>query len=78
MEGETRRGGEASAEGAAMGFILTVGVMEDLAEKLKLLDYETGFCKSQGLRPLSRLVVVSTCLFRGHVQLDRRVDCHDE
>ena len=54
MEGEARRGGEGSAEGAAMGFMLSVVVMEDLVEKLKLLDYETEFCKKFGFRPFSR------------------------
>jgi hypothetical protein len=54
MDGDSRRGGDTSAEGAAMGFMLTVVVMEDLLEKLKLLDYETQFCKALGFRTLTR------------------------
>lgn len=29
-------------------------VMEDLLDKLKLLDYERHFCKAQNMKPLSR------------------------
>lgn len=54
MDGDGRRGGDTSAEGAALGFMVTVGVMEDLLEKLKLLDYEIEFCKALGFRPLTR------------------------
>ena len=54
MEGEARRGAETGADNASMGYILTVGVMEEVLEKLKLLDYETDFCKQWEFRPLSR------------------------
>ena len=54
MEGEARRGAETGADNASMGYMLTVGVMEEVLEKLKLLDYETDFCKQWGFRPLSR------------------------
>ncbi|KAL9965679.1 hypothetical protein ACROYT_G029517 [Oculina patagonica] len=54
MEGEARRGGDAAADNASMGYMLTVGTMEEVLEKLKLLDYETDFCKQMGFRPLSR------------------------
>lgn len=54
MESETRRGADAGADNASMGFVLTVGTMEEVLEKLKLLDYETDFCKQWGFRPLSR------------------------
>ncbi|CAH3190534.1 unnamed protein product [Porites evermanni] len=54
MEGEVRRGAETGADNASMGYMLTVGVMEEVLEKLKLLDYETDFCKQWGFRPLSR------------------------
>lgn len=54
MEGEGRRGADATADNASMGYMLTVGIMEEVLEKLKLLDYETEFCKQMGFRPLSR------------------------
>ena len=54
MEGEARRGAESGADNASMGYMLTAGVMEEVLEKLKLLDYETDFCKQWGFRPLSR------------------------
>ncbi|KAJ7323375.1 Intraflagellar transport protein 57 [Desmophyllum pertusum] len=54
MEGEVRRGGDAAADNASMGYMLTVVTMEEVLEKLKLLDYETDFCKQMGFRPLSR------------------------
>lgn len=61
MEGEARRGAEAGADNTSMGYMLTVGVMEEVQEKLKLLDYETDFCKSWGFRPLSRYEFVHLC-----------------
>lgn len=54
MDGEARRGADAGADNASMGYMLSVGVMEEVLEKLKLLDYETDFCKQWGFRPLSR------------------------
>lgn len=54
MEGEARRGADAATDNASLGYMLTVGVMEEVLEKLKLLDYETDFCKQMGFRPLSR------------------------
>lgn len=54
LEGEARRGADAAADNASLGYMLTVGVMEEVLEKLKLLDYETDFCKQMGFRPLSR------------------------
>ena len=45
MEGEARRGSDAGADNPAMGYMLSVGVMEEVMEKLKLLDYKTEFCK---------------------------------
>ena len=54
MDGEARRGAETGADNASMGYMLTVGVMEEVLEKLKLLDYETDFCKQWGFRSLSR------------------------
>ena len=52
MEGESRRGGGEGAD--TMVYMNTVGVMEELLEKLKLLDYESEFCKKMNLRPFSR------------------------
>ena len=34
MEGEARRGAETGADNASMGYMLTVGVMEEVLEKL--------------------------------------------
>ena len=53
-DGESRRGGDASSENAALSYLLTVGTMEDLFEKLKLLSYDTDFCKAFGFRPFTR------------------------
>ena len=61
MEGEVRRGADAAADNASLGYMLTVGVMEEVLEKLKLLDYETDFCKQMGFRPLSRFEFFYIC-----------------
>lgn len=53
-DGETRRGGEPLSENSALSYLLTVGTMEDLFEKLKLLNYETNFSKAYGFRPFTR------------------------
>jgi len=29
-------------------------IMDDIIEKLHLLDYQTKFCRAKGIRPLSR------------------------
>ena len=36
-------------------------VMEDLLDKLKLLDYEVEFVSELRMRPLNRLVIVPCC-----------------
>lgn len=64
MEGEARRGTDAAADNASMGYMLTVGTMEEVLEKLKLLDYETDFCKQMGFRPLTRYEFVLSLSLR--------------
>ena len=52
-EEETRRGdGGDLAPGAQ--FLNTFIVMEDVLDKLKLLDYESSFCKEWGFKPFAR------------------------
>lgn len=53
MEGESRRGGEAFVDGYS-AYMSTVAVMEEMLDKLKLLNYESEFCKKMGFRYLSR------------------------
>ena len=49
---EGRRGGELS-DNALLAHLVFVK-MEDLADRLKLLDYETRFCKQHKFKPFSR------------------------
>ena len=52
MEGETKRGAEA-ADVPGLAYVPFL-VMEDLLDKLKILDYERHFCRAQNMKPLSR------------------------
>lgn len=53
MEGEeARRTGELS-DNPLLAHLVFLR-MEDLMDKLKLLDYEHGFCKNLRFKPLSR------------------------
>ena len=54
MEDETRRGGEV-ADAPGLAYVNSFQTMEELLDKLKLLDYETDFCKGLGFKPFSRL-----------------------
>ena len=55
MADEARRGGaEAGAEIGPGQQHMHFVVMEDLLDKLKLMDYEEGFLKGLGFKPLSR------------------------
>ena len=49
---EGRRGGELS-DNPLLAHLVFVK-MEDLADRLKLLDYETRFCKQRKFKPFSR------------------------
>jgi hypothetical protein len=53
MEGESRRGGDSTVDGYS-AYMFTVAVMEEMLDKLKLLNYESEFCKKMGFRYLSR------------------------
>lgn len=53
MEGESRRGGDPAVDGYS-AYMLTVAVMEEMLDKLKLLNYEREFCKKMGFRYFSR------------------------
>lgn len=72
MEGEVRRGADAAADNASLGYMLTVGVMEEVLEKLKLLNYETDFCKEMGFRPLSRFEIFHV-QFRFFSQIEHKI-----
>lgn len=55
MESESRRGGDSSTiDITGTTYMITVAVMEELFDKLKLLNYGNEFCKKMGFRPLSR------------------------
>ena len=54
MEGESRRGGDPAAVDGYSAYMLTVAVMEEMLDKLKLLNYESEFCKKLGFRYFSR------------------------
>ena len=53
MEGESRRGGDSFVNVSATTYMATVGVMEELLDKLKLLNYGNEFCRDLSFRPLS-------------------------
>ena len=60
-EEENRRGeGGDGAPGAQ--FMNSFIVMEDVLDKLKLLDYEASFCKEWGFKPFSRLFFMTVYL----------------
>ena len=64
MEGEegSRRTGELS-ENPLLTHLIFVK-MEDIMDKLKLLNYEAGFCKKLKFKPFSRYR--PSCLATGH------------
>jgi len=53
MDGEEGRRGSELSESPLLAHLVFVK-MEDLADRLKLLKYETGFCKKHKFRPFSR------------------------
>ena len=60
MADEARRGGaEAGAEQGPGQVYMHFVVMEDMMDKLKLMDYEEGFLKGLGFKPLSRYCIVN-------------------
>ena len=52
-EEETRRG-DGGDLAPGVQFLNTFIVMEDVLDKLKLLDYESSFCKEWGFKPFAR------------------------
>lgn len=38
-------------------------IMEELLDKLKLLDYEAGFCKQYSFKPFSRLGINNVAIY---------------
>jgi hypothetical protein len=62
MEGESRRGGDATLDGYS-AYMSTVAVMEEMLDKLKLLNYESEFCKKMGFRYLSRYIFYNFLVF---------------
>ena len=53
MQGEV----EGEGEGGGSGFLANdpVLLMEEILDMLKLLDYESKFCKTKGFKPLSKV-----------------------
>ncbi|XP_064650800.1 intraflagellar transport protein 57 homolog [Lineus longissimus] len=54
MSEDRRRGGDDEGEGGPGSAYLMYVMMEDLLDKLKLLSYETTFCRQLGMKPFSR------------------------
>ena len=52
---DTRRGDGGDAA-PGIPFMNSFNVMEDVLDKLKLLDYETSFCKEWGFKSFPRYV----------------------
>ena len=53
MAEEEQRRGDPAMEIAGAAYLPHI-VMEDIAEKLKLLNYEQEFCVKQGQKPIPR------------------------
>lgn len=56
---DTRRGGGADLSDNPLTAHLVVVRMESIADNLKLLDYERGFCKELNFKPISRFTPLS-------------------
>jgi estrogen-related receptor beta like 1 len=54
MSEDRRRGGDDEGEGGPGAAYLMFVVMEDLMDKLKLMSYESSFCRQFGMKPFSR------------------------
>ncbi len=54
MADEENRRGEGGEAAPGVSFLNSFVVMEDVLDKLKLLDYESAFCKDWGFKPFSR------------------------
>ena len=51
---DRRRGGDEGEEAGPGALFMQFALMEDVLDKLKLLKYETEFCKQISLKPFSR------------------------
>ena len=54
MGDEENRRGDGGDVAPGIQFLNTFVVMEDVLDKLKLLDYESLFCKEWGFKPFAR------------------------
>ncbi|XP_013389445.1 intraflagellar transport protein 57 homolog [Lingula anatina] len=54
MSDDRRRGEDADGDGGPGALYMPYVQMEDLLDKLKLMDYEKEFCKEFGFKPFSR------------------------
>ena len=56
MGDEDNRRGDGGDTAPGIQFLNTFILMEDVLDKLKLLDYESLFCKEWGFKPFARFV----------------------
>ena len=57
MSEEKKRGEDVEDGGPGLVYMPFV-IMEDLLDKLRLLDYEQEFCRERNMKPISRLVLL--------------------
>ena len=60
MEGEESRRSTELSDNPLLAHLVFIK-MEDIMDKLKLLDYERGFCKEHKFRPFHRCVPCWSC-----------------
>ena len=56
MSEDKKRGEDVEDGGPGLVYMPFV-IMEDLLDKLRLLDYEQDFCRERNMKPISRLVL---------------------
>ena len=67
MGDEDTRRGDGGDVAPGIQFLNTFVVMEDVLDKLKLLDYESVFCSEWGFKPFARLDICQ-CRRRIHLR----------
>lgn len=61
MGDDDNRRGDGGDGAPGIQFLNTFIVMEDVLDKLKLLDYEISFCKEWGFKPFPRYFLYNQC-----------------
>lgn len=63
MSEERRRGGGEDGEDGGPGLVyMPFVIMEELTDKLRLLDYDRSFLRKMNIKPISRYYDHTTCL----------------